>query len=82
MKASEVTYIVVKDYGGVYEPNTIIKAGDLVESYIDGLCLNEENDRNVADWLNSYMNKDNETYAEYAVTFIADAWGIELKPNK
>lgn len=77
-KSADVVFIITEDSAGMYEPNTEITAKRLVEDYIDGLCLNEPNDKDVAEWLTSYLRSDNVESANYVVRFISIMWGLDV----
>lgn len=74
-----VIIVIKSDSGLVYEPNVNMPLGHLVDEYISGLCLNEENDKECADWLNKLMESDSEIEANIAVKFIAEMWDMDVE---
>ena len=79
-----VMIVIKSDSGFVYEPNVNMPLGQLVDEYISGLCLNEKNDKECADWLNKLMESDSKIEANIAAKFIAEMWDmdVELKTNE
>lgn len=77
-----LVYTIVKDFEGVYADNTDISPTDLVNDYIDGLCLNEPNDKECAEWLNGLLAKKTKIHTDIAMSFIASMWRLEIVPKE
>lgn len=74
------TYKVIADIENVYLPNTLITSDTLINDYL--VCCNQKEDADLIGWLHTLKEANTDNSIAQAVTFIADAWDIQLEEIK
>lgn len=82
MKATgnkDIKYIVIEDKNNLFGVGTELSANDLIQDYISGLNMDDENDKETIYSLTEYTEKGMQYLA---VTYIANVWEFAVQEAK
>lgn len=70
-------YKVISDIENTYQPNSVITSNKLINDFLN--TCNETEDADLIGWLYTLKENNANKSIEEAITFITDAWNIQLE---
>ena len=70
-------YKVISDIENTYQPNSVITSNKLINDFLN--TCNETEDADLIGWLYTLKENNANNSIEEAITFITDAWNIQLE---
>ena len=70
-------YKVISDIENTYQPNSVITSNKLINDFLN--TCNETEDADLIGWLYTLKENNTNNAIEEAITFITDAWNIQLE---